>query len=82
MTPGQCEEARRLLGWSRARLSGQSGIGLGVIEAFEGSGRVQSAMSPLDRADRLAAIRAALEAAGVAFTNGDAPGVKLRPSKL
>ena len=26
----------------------------------------------------LAAIRAALEAAGVEFTNGDAPGVRLR----
>lgn len=27
----------------------------------------------------LAAIRIALEAAGVEFTNGDAPGVRLRP---
>ena len=29
----------------------------------------------------LAAIRAALETAGVIFTNGDEPGVKLRNSK-
>ena len=29
-------------------------------------------------ASTLAAIRAALEAAGVTFTNGDEPGVKLR----
>jgi hypothetical protein len=28
--------------------------------------------------NNLAAIRAALESAGVEFTNGDAPGVKLR----
>jgi hypothetical protein len=30
-------------------------------------------------AANLAAIRTALEAAGVEFTNGDAPGVRLRP---
>jgi DNA-binding LacI/PurR family transcriptional regulator len=30
-------------------------------------------------ASTLAAIRTALEAAGVEFTNGDAPGVRLRP---
>jgi transcriptional regulator with XRE-family HTH domain len=28
------------------------------------------------------AIRAALEAAGVEFTNGDAPGVRLRPARV
>ena len=28
--------------------------------------------------DRLGAVRATLEAAGVEFTNGDAPGVRLR----
>jgi hypothetical protein len=28
--------------------------------------------------DKLATIRAALEAAGVEFTNGDQPGVRLR----
>ena len=31
-------------------------------------------------ASTLAAIRTALEAAGVEFTNGDAPGVRLRPT--
>jgi hypothetical protein len=31
-----------------------------------------------DLTDPLAAIRAALEAAGVEFTNGDVPGVQLR----
>jgi hypothetical protein len=31
--------------------------------------------------NNLTAIRAALEAAGVEFTNGDQPGVRLRKSK-
>ncbi len=35
--------------------------------------------SVMPQIDRMAAIRAAFEAAGVEFTNGDAPGVRLGP---
>ena len=40
--------------------------------------RLRTLVKPHSRARTLAAIRAALEAAGVEFTNGDAPGVRLR----
>ena len=36
-------------------------------------------ISALADRDRLGAIRTALEAAGVEFTGGEAPGVRLRP---
>jgi hypothetical protein len=45
VTPEQCRQARRLMGWSRERLGAMSG---------------------------------APEQAGVVFTNGDEPGVKLK----
>ena len=52
-------------------LAGASGVPvrtLARLEADEGSPQKRT----------IAAIRAALEAAGVEFTNGEAPGVRLR----
>jgi hypothetical protein len=57
-----------------------AGFGTHVIWHFEDSGRVMKPLPMAPIVDRLAAIRAALEAAGVEFTNGDAPGVRLRAS--
>lgn len=70
----QVKAARSLLGWSQADLAGASKVSVPTIA------RLEAQDGPLGgRADTAAAIRAALEAAGVEFTNGDAPGVRLKP---
>ena len=71
ITPGQVRAARGLIGWSQDQLVGASGVPKRTVVRMElGEGDPQRRT--------LAAIRAALEAAGVVFTNGDEPGVKLR----
>lgn len=72
MTPAQVKAARKLLGWTRNQLSGASGVPDEAIAVFE-RGAVSKSMTP----KRLAAVRATLEAAGIVFTDGDAPGVRL-----
>jgi DNA-binding XRE family transcriptional regulator len=65
---------RQLLGWSQSRLAGQVGVS-------------ESAVAYIERVLRPAAsqvasrIQSALEEAGVEFTNGGEPGVKLRKAK-
>lgn len=71
ISSGQVRAARALLNWTRDLLAERSGVPLRTLarlEAEEGSPQRRT----------LAAIRAALEAAGVEFTNGEAPGLRLR----
>ena len=69
--PEQVRAARALLDWSREELSGACGVPPRTLHRLErGEGEPQRRT--------VDAIRAALEAAGVVFTNGDEPGVKLR----
>jgi transcriptional regulator with XRE-family HTH domain len=69
--PAQCRAARALLGWSQAQLAHEAAVSKQTLVDFE-----RGARQPYPRT--LADIRAALEAAGVEFTNGDAPGVRLK----
>jgi hypothetical protein len=78
VTPDQVKAARALLGWSQLQLSLRSDTSIHVVRTFEQTGRVMTVQRRPDLIDPLAAIRAALEMAGVEFTNGDAPGVRLR----
>ena len=73
MTPAQCRAARALIDWPQKRLAEESHLGESTIRNFE-AGRG----SPTH--NNFAAIRAALEAAGVEFIaeNGGGPGVRLR----
>jgi transcriptional regulator with XRE-family HTH domain len=71
MSPAQCRAARALLDWSQSELAGAAKVGLSTVVDFERERRAVS-----DSAT--AAICSALEAAGVEFTNGGEPGVKLR----
>ena len=71
MTPAQCRAARALLDISIDELHGSSVVPRVIIETFEAGG------AKLTQAD-LDAIQAALERAGVEFTNGGQPGVRLR----
>ena len=66
----QIRAARGLLNWSQRQLAEAASVGLSTIADFERGKR-----TPIG--NNLAAIRRVLEEAGVAFTNGGEPGVKL-----
>lgn len=69
----QVKAARALLGWSAHDLAREAGVSYPTIARLEaGDGQLGG------RESTVAAIRDALERAGVEFTNGDAPGVRLR----
>ena len=70
ISSAQCRAGRGLIGWSQQHLAKAAGVGLSTVRGLE-TGRHM----PIDA--NMRAIKAALEAAGVAFTNGDEPGVKL-----
>ena len=69
--PAQCRAARAMLEWSRDDLAVAAKVARRTVVDFE-----RGARSPYDRT--LADIRLALEAAGIEFTDDDAPGVRLR----
>jgi transcriptional regulator with XRE-family HTH domain len=71
LTPEQSRAARGLLDWSQAQLASQSNLSESTVRDFEKGRRIPSV-------NNLTAIQKALEAAGVEFTNGDQPGVRLR----
>ena len=71
MTPSQCRAARALIDLTQPKLAETAGIGLSTVVDFERSRRSVSS-------DAAGAIQRALEAAGVEFTNGDQPGVKMK----
>ncbi|WP_458094753.1 helix-turn-helix domain-containing protein [Roseomonas sp. WA12] len=73
VAPAQIRAARGLVDWSQGRLAEAAAVSLSTVKDFE-AGRRQ----PM--ANNLAAIRAALEAAGVEFIaeNGGGAGVRLR----
>jgi DNA-binding XRE family transcriptional regulator len=69
----QIKAARALLEWTQKRLAAVSGISIPTIRRLEARG------GELGGRDETASkIVTALEAAGVEFTNGDQPGVRLR----
>ena len=72
---GQLRAARGLLGWSQKDLATAAQVGRATIADFEVGKREPYART-------LADLRRALEEAGVAFTNGGEPGVKLKKSAL
>jgi transcriptional regulator with XRE-family HTH domain len=71
ITPAQCRGARGIIDFTQPELASKAGLGLSTVIDFERSRRPVSAKA-------IAAIRAALEAAGVEFTNGEQPGVRMR----
>jgi hypothetical protein len=82
MTPNQVKAARTLLDWNRVLLAARSETSVSSVAIFEDFGRVVTTFGRTGRGNPLAAIRTALEQAGVEFTNRDAPGVKLRKPGL
>jgi predicted transcriptional regulator len=74
ITPAQCRAARGLVDMDQRTLADGAMVTPGVIIDFEKGRRVTTR-------NNLAAIQRVLEEAGVEFTNGDAPGVRLRKKK-
>jgi len=58
-------------------LSARSGTSIHMVRTFEGTGRVTPLYVRGRPTDAVAAIRATLETAGIEFTGGNAPGVRL-----
>jgi transcriptional regulator with XRE-family HTH domain len=71
MTPAQSRAGRALVELTQTQLAEAAGLGLSTIVDFERSRREVSH-------DAIAAMRRALEGAGVEFTNGDQLGVRLK----
>jgi transcriptional regulator with XRE-family HTH domain len=69
----QVKAARELLAWSQGTLAKRSGVGVSTVMRLEAKDGVLGGREETGKK-----IRAALESAGVEFTNGDTPGVKLR----
>ena len=61
--------ARAALNWTTQRLAETAQVGVNTVNRFERGGDAR--LSSVDR------MRIALEAAGVTFIDGDAPGVQL-----
>ncbi|SDF48090.1 Helix-turn-helix [Limimonas halophila] len=73
ITPEQCRAARGLLKWSQKDLADASGVSNQSVRDFE-LGHKNPQQSTL------AVIQRAFEEAGVEFTNGDTPGLRLHKS--
>lgn len=73
----QIKAARSLLDWPQEQLAAASGVSLPTIRRLEAAGGRLGG-----RKDTAEKIIAALEAAGVEFSNGGGPGVRLRKEIL
>jgi transcriptional regulator with XRE-family HTH domain len=65
--------ARALLRWEQRRLADASSVSLPTVKRLESRPGILAA-----HGSTVAALKRALENAGVDFTNGDQPGVRLR----
>ena len=73
ITTRHIKAARALLAWSQETLAERSGVSIPTIKRLEAEDGALGG-----RAETSEKIRTALQAAGIEFTNGDAPGVRLK----
>ena len=73
LTSEMIRAARALLRWEQRDLADASSVSLPTIKRLESKPGLLGAYS-----STVAAIARAFEAAGIEFTNGDQPGVRLR----
>jgi transcriptional regulator with XRE-family HTH domain len=73
LTSDQIRAARALVRWSARELAVEAKLSLPTVQRLEAAQGV-----PSTSVKTLMSIKAALEGAGVEFTNGDVPGVRLR----
>jgi|HubBroStandDraft_5_1064220.scaffolds.fasta_scaffold76223_2 transcriptional regulator with XRE-family HTH domain len=72
-TAGQIRAGRALIGMAQSELAARAGVSVPTVKRAESD----SKSSPHVAEDTREKLRAALEAAGVEFTNGETPGVRL-----
>jgi transcriptional regulator with XRE-family HTH domain len=70
ITSDQVKTARRVLGWTQSQLAVDAGISPATVSRFERGSHISGWI--------VSEILKALVDAGVEFTNGGEPGVKLR----
>ena len=68
-TPVQCRMARAALGWGVRELAAAAKVSTDTVARFERGDELKERT--------IDALQRALEAAGIEFTNGDQPGVRL-----
>ena len=71
MTPEQCRAARAWLDWSQTELAERSQLSLATVKDFERGKRIP-------HPNNLAAIRVALQSAGISFVDGEPSGITFR----
>jgi hypothetical protein len=74
ITIAQLRAARGLLGWSKARLAQKANLPLRSVRQYAAGDGVHVPEEAMQ------AMRHALEAAGVEFTDGGQPGVRMKAS--
>jgi DNA-binding transcriptional regulator YiaG len=75
ISSAQCRAARGLVAMDQAVLAEGASVSRNVVIDFEKGRRTPTR-------NNLAAIQRVLEAAGVEFTNGNRPGVRLKEKKM
>lgn len=68
----QVQAARALLGWTTRDLAKRAVVSISTVNMMEGADGL-----PSTSREHVAAVEATLEAMGIEFLNGDAPGVRL-----
>jgi transcriptional regulator with XRE-family HTH domain len=77
MTSAQMRAARAMLDWTQTQLAEAAAVSVETIKRLE---RLEGEVTAT-RVATIDAIEKALVKAGVEFTNGDEPGVKLRAKR-
>jgi transcriptional regulator with XRE-family HTH domain len=72
----QIRAARALLGWTTRELARRAIVSLSTAQLIEKAGGRPNASR-----EAQAAVQVTLEAEGIEFLNGDAPGMRLYPKK-
>ncbi len=70
----QCRAARGFLNWNQSVLAERAGVDRSTIKDFEAGRHTPNRTN-------MAAIIGAFEIAGLEFTNGDQPGLRLKSSR-
>jgi transcriptional regulator with XRE-family HTH domain len=72
ISAAQMRAARGLLGWSQTRLATEAGMSLPTVKRYETAATEKVSDGAIEK------LQAALEASGIEFIDGDAPGVQIR----
>ncbi|HYZ25120.1 MAG TPA: hypothetical protein VE690_23515 [Rhodopila sp.] len=80
MTPKQSEQARRLLEWTFTQAEEASGVPAVHVATYERTGHMAK-LRGRDSVNRIQALRAAFERAGLEFKDDAQRGVKLRKAE-